>query len=71
MSYIENCGIKTGSIFVTKCGDNIDRVNITHYIKQMGEQAGIEKEKCNASSLHRLYERTQKEISQHLMSLHM
>ncbi len=71
LSYIESHGLEEGSIFVTKYGGNIDRSNITRYIKQMGEQAGIEKEKCNASSLHRLYERTQKDITQHLLSLHM
>ncbi len=71
LSYIKSRGLKKGSVFVTKHGGNIDRSNITRYIKQMGERAGIEKGKCNASSLHRLYERTQKEITQHLMSLHM
>ncbi len=71
LSYIENCGLDKGSIFVTKYGKDIDRANISRYIKRMGEEAGIEKGKCTASSLHRLYERTQREITQHLMSLHM
>ncbi len=71
LSYIESHMLEEGPIFVTKYGKDIDRSNIAHYIKRMGEEAGIEKGKCTASALHRLYENTQKEITQHLMSLHM
>ncbi len=71
LSYIESHGLETGPIFVTKYGKNIARANIASYIKRMGKEAGIEKGKCTASALHRLYENTQKEITQHLMSLHM
>ncbi len=71
LSYIEKSGIERGSVFVTRNGANIDRANMTRYIKRMGKEAGIEKGKCTASSLHRLYERTQEEITQHLMSLRM
>ncbi len=71
LSYIESHELEKGPIFITRHGQNIDRANISRYIKRMGEEAGIEKGKCTASALHRLYENTQKEITQHLMSLHM
>ncbi len=70
-SYIEKEGICSGSVFITDTGNQLDRVNITHTIEKFGVKAGIAPDKSNPRALHSLYERTQEEITQHLMSLHM
>ncbi len=71
ISYIERKGLSTGSVFITNRGNPIDRSNLTHLIERYGEEAGLDARKCNPKALHSLYQRTQEEITQQLMSLHM
>ncbi len=71
LSYIKKEGIHSGSALVTNTGNQLNRSNITHMIKKYGTKAGIATDKSNPRALHNLYERTQEEITQHLMSLHM
>ncbi len=69
--YIGRKGLSTGSVFITNQGNPIDRSNLTHLIERYGEEAGLDSRKCNPRALHSLYQRTQEEITQQLMSLHM
>ncbi len=71
LSYIEEKEISDGPLFVTSTGNQLNRSNITHMIEKYGRKAGISRDKANPRALHTLYEHTQEEITQHLMSLHM
>ncbi len=71
IDYTRRHQIQEGPVFVTRYGNHLDGTNITCMIKRLGEEAGLDKKKCTPSMLHRLYENTQKEITDHLMSLHM
>ncbi len=71
LSYIGKNGLTSGSVFLSNRGNPMDRLNITHRIERYGLEAGIEREKCTPRALHDLYERTQEEITQRLLSLHM
>ncbi len=69
LAYLEKQGRTTGPVFLSRQGNQMDRSNITHMIRQMGEKAGLEPGKCNSRALHDLYRRTQEEITQRLMIL--
>jgi len=71
LSYVEKEKLTGGSVFLSNRGNPMDRSNITHMIERFGKEAGIEQKKCNLRALHDLYERTQEEITQRLLSLHM
>ncbi len=71
LSYIKEKGICSGCVFITDSRNRLDRTNITHTIEKYGIRAGIDLSKSNPRALHRLYERTQEEITQYLMSFHM
>ncbi len=71
LSYIEEKGYTSGPVFVTSNGNQLHRSNITHIIEKYDIGAGLDQNKSNPRALHSLYERTQKEITQHLMSCQM
>ncbi len=70
LAYIEEKKLKTGSVFISNRGNQLDRSNITHRIEMIAVAAGLEPGECTPRSLHHLYERTQEGITQHLMTLH-
>ncbi len=70
LSFTERHQLTSGPVFVTKGGHLLDRSNITHAFHQLAKGSGISPEKCNPSALHRLYVRTQDEITKQLEHLH-
>ncbi len=70
LSFIDRHHLTSGPVFVTKGGHLLDRSNITHAFHQLAKGSGISPEKCNPSALHRLYIRTQDEITKQLEHLH-
>ena len=64
--YAERAGIREGSIFVTKSGRPVDRSNVLHEMKNLAEDAGVEKERIFPHNLRHLfaytYYKTEKDI---------
>lgn len=54
-SYMEEKGIRTGSIFVTRSGKNMDRSNILHEMKALCETAGVAREKVYPHNFRHLF----------------
>ncbi len=55
--YIRSKKIKSGPVFCTRSGQAMDRSNICHEMKKLGEQAGIRREKVHPHSLRHLFAR--------------
>ncbi len=55
--YIGSKNIKSGPVFCTRSGRAMDRSNICHEMKKLGEQAGIRREKVHPHSLRHLFAR--------------
>ena len=64
--YAERAGIREGSIFVTKSDRPVDRSNVLHEMKNLAEDAGVEKERIFPHNLRHLfaytYYKTEKDI---------
>ncbi len=71
LAYLSEQEMTTGPVFVSRRGRELDRSNITRMIRRMGKNAGLNPEKCNPRALHNLYKRTQEEIDQMIMPVHM
>lgn len=56
--YAEKNGIKSGSIFVTKNGNPLDRSNIWSDMKKLCKSAGVSKDKVFPHNLRHLFART-------------
>lgn len=56
--YMEERGIRTGPIFITKKGKPIDRSNIWREMKKLSLEAGISVEKVSPHNLRHLFART-------------
>ncbi|MCD8078473.1 MAG: hypothetical protein LUE63_08915 [Lachnospiraceae bacterium] len=69
LTYAAQESVRTGAIFVTRSGRNIDRTNITREIRGLAEEAHISSEKCNPRALHRLYLNTQAGIREKMERL--
>ena len=55
--YCRKAGIVSGSIFVTKHGNPIDRSNVSKKMKQLGREAGVDTEKIFPHNLRHLFAR--------------
>ncbi|MCD8037025.1 MAG: site-specific integrase, partial [Clostridiales bacterium] len=66
MEYTVRKGITEGSVFITRSGKEIGRVNIHNEIKELAAEADVDEEKCSPSSLWKLYLSTKKEIDDRL-----
>jgi len=58
LDYIKRNGLQTGSVFVTKNGNNLDRSNIWREMKLLCHSAGIPKEKVFPHNLRHLFSQT-------------
>ncbi len=58
LNYIKNKGITTGSIFVAKSGNPMNRCNIWREMKALCKQAGVSPEKVFPHNLRHLFART-------------
>ncbi len=56
-AYCRKRGIQTGGIFVTRTGRPMDRSNIWREMKQLAEQAGVDREKVFPHNLRHLFAR--------------
>ncbi|MGN0183284.1 MAG: tyrosine-type recombinase/integrase [Candidatus Ornithomonoglobus sp.] len=56
--YIKDMGIKSGSIFITRNGNPMDRSNISKAMKRIAELAKVVKEKVFPHNLRHLFART-------------
>ncbi len=56
--YIKSRGIKSGSVFVTRSGDPLDRSNIWKMLKKLCDVAGVPREKVFPHNLRHLFART-------------
>ena len=55
--YCRKSGIGTGSIFVTKHGNPMDRSNVSKRMKQLGREAGVDTAKIFPHNLRHLFAR--------------
>ena len=55
--YVRNHGIKSGSVFVTRTGNPVDRSNISKAMKRIAELAKVAKEKVFPHNLRHLFAR--------------
>ena len=60
--YIDQEGLTSGPVFLSNRGNPMARTHITVGISALADDAWVDGEKCNPSSLRRLYQRTQAEI---------
>lgn len=56
--YCRRCGRRTGSVFVTRSGQPLDRSNIWHMMKRLAVKAGVDKRKVYPHNLRHLFART-------------
>lgn len=59
LDYANREGIYSGSVFVTRNGQNLDRSNLNRELKALAVDARVAPEKCSALCLRRLYQTTQ------------
>ncbi|MCD8053561.1 MAG: site-specific integrase [Lachnospiraceae bacterium] len=59
LDYAGRQGIRTGAIFITKSGKEIDRSNLTREIQSLAREARVSPEKCSPRCLRKLYQETQ------------
>lgn len=57
-TYIKENNIKSGSVFITKNGNPLDRSNIWSDMKKLCEEAGVSKDKVFPHNLRHLFART-------------
>ncbi|MBS5063954.1 MAG: tyrosine-type recombinase/integrase [Hungatella hathewayi] len=67
--YCEGAGILSGSIFVTKGGQTMDRSNINKKMKALGRQAGVDERKVFPHNLRRASARTFYRIEKEVIRL--
>lgn len=53
--YARENGIESGSIFVTRNGNPLDRSNVFHMMKQLGKAADVSEKKIFPHNLHHLF----------------
>ena len=53
--YVRKQGIAQGSIFITRNGKPVDRSNIVHEMKKLGEEAGVSRDKLFPHNLRHLF----------------
>lgn len=58
LKYCEQAGIQSGSIFITRHGNPVDRNNVWTDMKKLCAKAGVEKEKVYPHNLRHLFART-------------
>lgn len=58
LSYAKKCGIRNGTIFVTRNGNPLDRSNIWAQMKRLCETAGVNPSKVFPHNLRKLFART-------------
>ena len=58
LKYAKQCGIKSGSIFITSTGKPLDRSRIWAEMKKLCEAAGVSREKVFPHNLRHLFART-------------
>ena len=56
--YCKSAGIRTGSIFITRQGNPVDRSNVSKKMKQLGREAGVDTAKIFPHNLRHLFART-------------
>lgn len=57
LDYAKRNGIRTGAIFVTKCGKSLNRSNIWAQMKKLCETAGVKESKVFPHNLRKLFAR--------------
>lgn len=57
-AYAKKCGIRAGSIFVTRTGKPIDRSNVWKQMKELCEEAGVSANKVFPHNLRHLFARS-------------
>lgn len=67
--YMKKAGIKTGSIFVTKSGNPLDRSNIWKEMKALCEKARVDPGKVYPHNLRHLFARTFYKVEKDLLRL--
>ena len=60
--YIDREGLTSGPVFLSNRGNPMARTHISVGIRALGAEAWVDEEKCNPSSLRRLYQSTQAAI---------
>lgn len=68
-SYADKSGVKSGSIFVTKKGNPLDRSNIWSAMKKLCEKARVAKEKVFPHNLRHLFARTYYTVKKDIVRL--
>ncbi|MCD8036509.1 MAG: site-specific integrase [Clostridiales bacterium] len=66
IEYTARKGISEGSVFITRSGKELGRVNIHNEIKDLAAEADVDEEKCSPSNLWKLHLSTKKEIEDRL-----
>ncbi len=56
--YCRKNGIQSGSIFITRSGNPVDRSNVSKRMKQLGREAGVDTAKVFPHNLRHLFART-------------
>lgn len=69
LQYIKRAGIKTGAVFVTKTGKNLNRSNIWRDMKALCDKAGVSTEKVFPHNLRHLFARTFYSIERDIVRL--
>ena len=69
VSYIRKKGIKTGSVFVTRNGNPLDRSNIWSEMKKLAKRAGVSALKIFPHNLRHLFARTFYSLSRDIVKL--
>ena len=67
--YCKSAGIRTGSIFITRQGNPVDRSNVSKKMKQLGREAGVDTAKIFPHNLRHLFARTLYSIEKDVIRL--
>lgn len=67
--YCRKIGIVSGSIFITKYGNPVDRSNVSKKMKQLAREAGVEERKVFPHNLRHLFARTFYQIEKDVVRL--
>ena len=68
-AYIKKCGIKKGTVFVTRTGKPVSRCNIWRQMKNLCQDAGVSPHKTFPHNLRHLFARTFYEMEKDIVKL--
>lgn len=68
-AYARQKGVKDGPVFQTAAGNPIDRTSIYHLVRSVSAAAIVEPAKASPRCLQNMYQRTKREIAEHMAVL--